>query len=218
MAVQPFTVEVPQATLDDLRARLARTRWTDEARGAGWSYGTNLAYLQELADYWQHRFDWRAQEQRLNRFAHFRVVIDGLGIHFIHERGKGPAALPIIITHGWPSSFWQMLKLIPLLTDPAGNGGDAADAFDVVVPSLPGFGFSDRPAEPGFTKRMPDLWVRLMSGELGYQRFAAQGGDLGSSITEALAIAYPASLVGIHLTDVPYWHVFQTAAGESCSR
>ena len=202
MSIQSFKIDIPQATLDDLRARLARTRWPDEVEGAGWDYGTNLQYMKELADYWQHTYDWRKQEARLNQFAQFKAEVDGVGIHFIHERGKGPNPLPIILTHGWPDSFYRMHKIIPLLTDPASYGGDPADSFDVIVP---GFGFSDRPRERGMTSgRVAELWARLMTDVLGYRRFAAAGGDTGSPVTQFLAFAHPESLVGIHLTDVGY--------------
>lgn len=205
MSVTPFPLAIPQATLDDLQRRLAATRWPDEVAGAGWDYGTSRAYLQELVGYWGHGFDWRAQEAALNRFAHFRTEIDKFGVHFIHEVGKGPNPIPLLLTHGWPDSFWRMHKIIPLLTDPASHGGDPADAFDVVVPSLPGYGFSDRPAEPGFTSaRVADLWVHLMRDVLGYGRFGAHGGDMGSSVTLDLALAHPEALLGMHLTDVPY--------------
>ncbi len=200
MKKSPFTVHVPQAVLDDLRERLAHTRWPDEVDEAGWDYGTNLAYLKTLVDYWQHEFDWRAQEEKINQFAHFRADIDGFGIHFIHERGQGQNPLPIILTHGWPGSFFEMYKLIPLLTDPAGHGGDPADAFDVIVPSLPGFGFSDRPTVRGMANaQTAELWARLMRDVLGYSRFAAAGGDIGSGVTQRLALAHPDLLVGIHL-------------------
>ncbi len=211
MEIHPFTIQIPQVVLDDLSERLARTRWPDEVDGAGWDYGTNLAYLRSLVDYWHNHFDWRAQEAMLNRFAQFHADVDGFGLHFIHERGKGPKPLPLILTHGWPDSFLRMTKLIPLLTDPASHGGDPADAFDVVVPSLPGYGFSDRPAEPGCAPdRIADLFAALMTRALGYPRFAAHGGDWGGSVTEQLAVRHAASLAGIHLTDVPYWHLFTT--------
>lgn len=201
MNIRPFTIHVAQSTLDDLRERLARTRWPDEVQGAGWDYGTNLDYLKALVAYWQNQFDWRAQEARLNRFAQFRADIDGFGIHFIHERGQGPKALPIILTHGWPGSFFEMVKIIPLLTDPAGHGGDSTDAFDVIVPSLPGFGFSDRPNVRGVTTtKTAELWAHLMTDALGYVRFAAAGGDIGAGVTQRLALAHPDLLVGIHLT------------------
>jgi pimeloyl-ACP methyl ester carboxylesterase len=207
--ILPFQINIPKTELDDLRTRLERTRWTDEIQGAGWSYGTNLGYLKELVQYWQHEFDWRAQEDIINRFSHFRTHVDGFGLHFIHEHGKGKNPLPIILTHGFPDSFVRMLKIIPLLTDPAGHGGDAEDSFDVVVPSLPGYGFSDRPTEKGFNaERIAGLFAKLMTDELGYQKFAAHGGDQGSSVTFQLASNHPDSLVGIHLTDVPYWSVF----------
>ena len=205
MQIQPFQVNVPQTTLDDLRERLAQTRWPDKVEGAGWDYGTNLGYLKKLVDYWQNEFDWRAQEAKLNQYAQFRAEIDDLGIHFIHERGKGPNPLPIIIFHGWPDSFYRMHKIIPLLTDPASYGGDPADSFDVIVPSLPGFGFSDRPGERGATSiRTAELLEQLMTDVLGYKRFAAAGGDIGSRVTRLLALAHPESLVGIHLTDVGF--------------
>ena len=143
MTVQPFTIHVTDETLEDLRERLARTRWPGELPHTGWDYGSNLTYIKELAAYWRSEFDWRAQEAALNRFSHFRATVDGLGIHFIHEKGRGPAPLPLVITHGWPSTVFEMSKIIPLLTDPAAHGGDPQDAFDVVAPSLPGYGFSD---------------------------------------------------------------------------
>jgi pimeloyl-ACP methyl ester carboxylesterase len=202
MSLASFTIAIPQATLDDLRDRLAHTRWPDEVEGAGWNYGTNLAYLQELVDYWQHQFDWRAQEKKLNAFAQFRTQIDGLDIHFLHERGKGPNPLPLVLTHGWPDSFYRMHKLLPLLTDPARSGGDPTDAFDVIVPSLLGFGFSDRPRHPVSMAQTAALWARLMAQVLGYQRYAAAGGDIGSRITQLLALAHPESVVGIHVTDL----------------
>ncbi len=205
MSKQPFTVHIPQATIDDLRERLKHSRWPDEVADAGWDYGANLAYLKELADYWQNQFDWRVQEQKLNTFTHFRANVDGIGIHFIHERGKGPDPMPIILTHGWPDSFYRMVKIIPLLTDPASHGGNSADAFDVIVPSLVGFGFSDRSTIRGMTvSRIADLWARLMTETLSYRRFAAHGGDIGGGVTQRLAMSHSEKLAGIHLTDVNY--------------
>src|SRR5437667_6253090 len=201
MSIQSFEIAIPQATLDDLRERLAHTRWPDEVEGAGWDYGTNLQYIKELTDYWQYQYDWRKHEAELNTFAQFKAEVDGVGIHFIHERGKGPNPTPIILLHGWPDSFYRMHKIIPLLTDPAGYGGNPADSFDVIVPSLPGFGFSDRPRERSWTlAKTAELWARLMTSELGYQRFAAAGGDFGSGVTRLLALAHPDLLIGIHLT------------------
>ena len=212
-----FEIKIPQTVLDDLKQRLARTRWPDEVSDAGWDYGTNLDYLKSLVAYWQKEFDWRAQEAKLNRFAHFRSEVDGFGLHFIRERGQGPNPTPIILIHGWPDSFFRMHKIIPLLTDPGRYGGSPDDSFDVVVPSIPGFGFSDRPKEKGFTtKRIADLFAKLMTDELGYKKFAAHGGDWGSSITEQLAFNHADSLIGIHLTEIPYWHLF-TVASEDLS-
>ncbi len=210
--IQPYRIDVPQDDLDDLRERLARTRWIDEVEGAGWDYGANLSYLKELTGYWREGFDWRAQEEVLNRFANFRATVDGFGLHFVHERGEGPDPFPILLSHGWPDSFYRFHKLIPLLTDPARFGGDATDAFDVVVPSLPGFGFSERPTERGMTgQRVTELFHKLMTETLGYERFGAHGGDIGSGLTEMLARRHAASLAGIHLTDVPYSHMFTMA-------
>jgi pimeloyl-ACP methyl ester carboxylesterase len=198
MHIQPITIHIPQADLDDLQDRLRRTRWPDEVDDAGWDYGANLAYMQELIAYWRTTFDWRAQEQTINTFANFRAEIDGVGIHFIHERGKGSNPIPLILTHGWPSSFSEMLKIIPMLTDPKHHGADPADSFDVVVPSIPGFGFSDRPLQRGMTRsRVADLWVRLME-ELGYPRFAAHANDIGAVITCYIARDYPRHLLGYH--------------------
>ena len=163
--VRPFRIAVPQADLDDLRGRLGRTRWTDEVDHAGWDYGTNLDYLRELTNYWLEGFDWRRQEDELNRFAQFRAEIDGFGVHFVHERGKGPDPMPLLLLHGWPDSFYRFHKIVPMLTDPERHGGDPADSFDVVVPSLPGFGFSDRPRERGWgQERDAALFHRLMTG------------------------------------------------------
>jgi pimeloyl-ACP methyl ester carboxylesterase len=207
MRIEPFFVNVPQSTLDDLRDRLARTRWPDEIEGAAWDYGANLAYLKELAEYWAARFDWRAQEKLLNSLPHFRANIDGLNVHFIHVRGKGPKPLPLIVTHGWPSTFFEMYKIIPMLTDPSRFGGDPRDAFDVVAPSLPGYGFSDAPRNRGWTSvKTADLWAKLMTEVLGYDRFAAHGGDVGAGVTSRLGLLHPDRVMGIHVTAVvpPY--------------
>jgi len=209
MSVIPFEVRVPQQTLDDLRYRLERVRWTDEVEDEGWDHGTNGPYLKALVEHWLTRFDWRHQEQAINRLAHFRANVDGFGVHFIHERGKGDSALPLVLTHGYPDSFVRFLKIIPMLTDPQAHGADAADAFDVVIPSLPGYGFSDKPPRNGFTFRIGDLWHKLMTETLGYRRYAAHGGDWGGTVTEQLARSHAGSVVGVHLTDVPFWHLFQ---------
>ena len=203
MEVKPFTIAVEDSVLADLRQRLADTRWPDEIPNTGWDYGSNLAYLKELVEYWRTGFDWRAQEAKLNAFSHFKSEVDGLNIHFIHERGKGPNPIPLIITHGWPSCFFEMTKIIPLLSDPASHGGDAADSFDVVAPSLPGFGFSDHAQDRGMeVQRVAGMWNKLMTQNLGYPRFAAQGGDIGSGVTSRLGFAHADSLFGIHLTSI----------------
>ena len=201
--VRPFTIAVEDSVLDDLRKRLADTRWPDEIPGSGWDYGSNLAYLKELVEYWRTKFDWRAQEAKLNAFSHFKSEVDGLDIHFIHEKGKGPNPIPLIITHGWPSCFFEMTKIIPLLADPASHGGDAADSFDVVAPSLPGFGFSDHAQDRGMeVQRVAGMWNKLMTQNLGYPKFAAQGGDIGSGVTARLGFAHSDNLYGIHLTSI----------------
>jgi pimeloyl-ACP methyl ester carboxylesterase len=206
MAIESFRVHVPDAVLADLRERLSRTRWPDEARGAGWEYGTSGDYLRRLVEHWRSAFDWRKQEERLNAVPHFRARLGASSVHFVHLRGRGPRPLPLVLTHGWPSTFFEMLKLVPLLTEPAAHGGDAADAFDVVVPSLPGYGFSDATAEAGLAgDGIAALWVRLME-ELGYERFGAHGGDIGAGISTRLGLRHPDRLVGIHVTAVaaPY--------------
>jgi microsomal epoxide hydrolase len=202
MRVEPFRIAVSDAVLDDLRERLARTRFPDEIAGSGWGYGAELAYMRELLAYWRERYDWRAAEARLNAFPQFRAEVGGLHIHFIHQRGRGPAPLPLVITHGWPGSIAEFTKIIGPLTDPTAHGGDAVDAFDVVCPSIPGFGFSDHPRAPGVTpERVAALWAELMLG-LGYRRFGAQGGDWSAIITTYLGFRHPAPLAGIHLNMV----------------
>ena len=201
MAVQPYKVHVPDSVLQDLKDRLARTRWPDEIPGSGWDYGSNLDYIKELVEYWRTEFDWRAQEERINRFSHFTTDVEGLNIHFIHERGKGPDPIPLIITHGWPSTFFEILKVVEPLTDPENHGGSPEDSFDVVVPSMPGYGFSSLTTERGMNPaKVGDLWVKLMRDELGYSRFAAQGGDWGASVTAHLGFTYPDEVIGIHVT------------------
>src|SRR5215467_11574527 len=215
MAVQAFKIDVPQGVLQDLRSRLDATRWPNGPRDGGWNGGTSEDYLRELLRYWRRGFDWRAQEEYVNGFAQFRAEIHGVGIHFIHERGHGENPLPLVLTHGYPDSFLRFRKLIPLLTDPTAHGGDAADSFDVIVPSLPGYGFSDKPREPGVLFRIGDLWASLMTEQLGYRHFGAHGGDWGSTVTEQLARNHAASVVGIHLTDVPFLHLFEKPTGLS---
>ena len=203
MEVQPFKIAIGDQVLDDLKQRLGNTRWPDEIQDSGWDYGSNLAYVKELVEYWRTSFDWRAQEERLNRFNHFKTPVEGLNIHFIHERGTGPNPMPLVITHGWPSTFFEMSKIVPLLSDPGSHGGDPEDSFDVVAPSLPGFGFSDRPAQRGMqVLKVADMWAKLMTENLSYPRFAAVGGDIGAGVTSRLGFAHPDRLTGIHLTSV----------------
>lgn len=205
--MQPFKIDIAQSVLDDLHQRLANTRWPDEIEDADWDYGTNQSYLRQLAAYWQSGYDWRAQEAKLNAFPQFKAEVDGLNVHFLYIEGKGPNPMPLLLVHGWPDSFFRMTKLIPLLTDPASHGGRAEDAFTVIVPNLPGYGFSDRPTEKGYDpKRMADVLAELMTNVLRYKKYAAHGGDWGSSIVEQLALHHGSSLLGIHLTDVPSTH------------
>ena len=203
MPVVPFTIAVPEAELEDLAQRLRTVRWPSSFDADGWDDGASLAFMRRLADYWLNRFDWRAQERRLNRLPQFKTTIDDQEIHFVHRRGVGPAPLPIIVTHGWPGSFVEMERLISLLADPGAHGGDPADAFDVVVPSLPGYGFSPAPTRPGVSSReIAMLWQKLML-RLGYDRFGAQGGDIGAGVSTWLARLFPDSVHGIHLNFVP---------------
>jgi pimeloyl-ACP methyl ester carboxylesterase len=206
MSAEAFKIAIPQATLNDLRDRLGHIRWPDEIVGANWDYGTNLAYLKSLVGYWHHDFDWPAQEQALNQFPHFKANIDGFHLHFIHERGKGPRPLPLLLLHGWPSSFVQMLKILPLLSDPARYGGDPADSFDVIAASLPGYGFSDCFINPGMTTaHMSALFARLMTDVLGYSRYAARGTDIGMGVVMQLANDHPDTIAGIHIGGTIPW-------------
>jgi pimeloyl-ACP methyl ester carboxylesterase len=202
MAIEPFRINVAESVLTDLKERLARTRFPDEVNDAEWSYGTSLAYLKELVEYWRTAYDWRVAERALNQWHHFRADVEGLGVHFIHERGTGPRPLPLLISHGWPGSVVEFVKILGPLTDPAAHGGDPADAFDVVAPSLPGYGFSDHPRSPGMHPgAIADRFAALMQ-QLGYARFGAQGGDWGAVITTCLGAQHPKRLVGIHLNMV----------------
>jgi pimeloyl-ACP methyl ester carboxylesterase len=207
MTVESFRVRVPQEILDDLQERLARTRWPDEIMGSGWDYGTNLDYLKRLIAYWQNGFDWRAQEKAINAFSHYRAVVDGCGIHFIHEQNRGKNPLPLILLHGWPATFLQMMKIIPILADPGRHGGAVTDSFDLVVPSLPGYGFSDRPTERGMTvARIAGIIHRLVTEELGYKSYGVRGSDMGAGVAQQLALTYPDSVIGIHLSGTnPYF-------------
>lgn len=203
MKIEPYQLRIEQESIDDLKRRLGATRWPDEIADSGWAYGSNLRYIKELADYWVNRFDWRAAEAKINSFHNFIADVDGTKIHFIHERGKGPDPIPIIITHGWPGSVAEMFKMIPMLTNPAAHGGEPEGSFDVIVPSLPGYGFSERPSAPGMNvPRIASIWRKLMSG-LGYERFGAQGGDWGASVTTMVGFQHPENVIGIHLNYIP---------------
>ena len=209
MQPEQFEIAIPDSVLADLRQRLARTRFAPDDDTSDWSAGASPSYLREITEYWRDRYDFRAREAAINRFSHFRVELGHGAVHFIHERGRGTQPLPLLLTHGFPDSFLRFEKLIPLLTDPEAHGADASDAFHVVVPSLPGYAFSDADPKPGGIFRIGKLWHELMTDVLGYQRFGAHGGDWGSTVTEHLARGHAGSVVGIHLTDVPFWHAFQ---------
>ena len=202
-AIEPFTITTTDAELDDLRARLANTRWPDAELVDDWSQGTPLAYVQELCEYWANEYDWSAAQERLNRFDHFRTTLGGgVPIHFIHQRSPHPDARPLLLTHGWPGSIVEFHKVIEPLVDPVAHGGDAADAFHVVAPSLPGFGFSGKPTETGWSvERIADEWAELMA-TLGYDRYLAQGGDWGAMITSAIGAQDPEHCQGIHINMV----------------
>jgi pimeloyl-ACP methyl ester carboxylesterase len=203
MPIDLFLPPFSQSAVDDLRERLARTRWIDEIAGTRWQYGFNLDFLKDLCRYWREEFDWKVQLEKFRSFDHYRYTHNGIGIHFIYARGNGKNPLPIIITHGWPGSFLEMLRLIPMLADPAAHGGDSSDSFDVIVPSLPGYGYSDRPTRPGMNLwGVADVWAALMQ-ELGKERFAAQGGDLGAGVNTALGLRHPDRNIGIHLNYIP---------------
>jgi epoxide hydrolase len=198
-AVEPFRIQVSEDTLDDLRRRLRSTRWPEAELVGDWSQGTPLAYAQEVCAYWAEKYDWRERERKLNAFPQFRTNIDGLGIHFYHVRSRHADALPIVITHGWPGSVVEFQKVIAPLTDPTAHGGNVADAFHVVCPSLPGYGFSDKPKAAGTNaERIADLWSALMV-RLGYPRYVAQGGDWGALVTTQIGIRDTAHCAGIHL-------------------
>jgi len=197
--ITPFRIEIPDAQLEDLRRRLSATRWPDAETVDDWSQGIPLAYVQEVCAYWAEKYDWRSREAALNRFAQFRTSIDACGIHFIHVRSPHEDALPLVITHGWPGSVVEFHKVIEPLTDPTAHGGDAADAFHVVCPSLPGYGFSDRPTESGWgVAHIADTWAELMS-RLGYARYVAQGGDWGAMVTTRIGVQDPEHCAAIHL-------------------
>lgn len=202
-APEPFVARTTPEAIEDLRARLRATRWPDAPEDAGWSLGTDLDYLRELVAYWADGFDWPAQEAALARLPRFRTRVGGLGIHLVHARAVAPAGpvLPLVLCHGWPDSFWRYSKVVSLLTDPGSHGADPADAFDVVVPDMPGFGYSDRPTGPPLSSvAVAGLWAELMR-TLGYERFGAAGGDLGSHVSRYLALDHPDRVAAVHRTD-----------------
>jgi microsomal epoxide hydrolase len=201
---EPFTLRVPDEAIADLRDRLARTRFPDQAPGDPWAYGTDVGYLQQFVQYWHSTFDWRAEEARLNAFPQFKVPLCGIDLHFLHVPGTGPAPCPLLLLHGWPGSVFEFLELIPRLTDPARFGGDLADAFTVVAPSLPGYGPSFKPGQPRFgIEEIADCVAELMHGALGYPSFAVQGGDWGAITASRLGYDHPEKLIGIHLNLLP---------------
>lgn len=197
--IRPFSIEIPQSELDDLRDRLARTRWPDELAEEGWNYGVPLDYLRRLADYWRISYDWRKHEAWLNSFPQYTVTIDGANIHFLHVRSPEQDAMPLILTHGWPGSIVEFLDMVGPLVDPGSHGGDPADAFHLVIPSIPGFGFSGPTRESGWNvKRVARAWAELMR-RLGYHRYGAQGGDWGTAVSRALAEVDRAHMYGVHV-------------------
>ncbi|RZL51953.1 MAG: epoxide hydrolase [Variovorax sp.] len=200
----PFRAHIPDSAIDDLKDRLARTRFPDQAPGAPWAYGTDLAWMRELAEHWRTRFDWRAQEARLNAFDQFKVPLAGIDLHYLHVQGQGTAPMPLLLSHGWPGSVFEFTELIPRLTDPARFGGDPADAFTVVAPSLPGYAFSFAPGQPRLSvEQMADAFADLMTRVLGYPRFATQGGDWGASVSSRIGLAHPRETIGVHLNLLP---------------
>ncbi|MBA4018793.1 MAG: epoxide hydrolase [Pirellula sp.] len=199
-AIRPFKIAVPEEVLVDLKSRLARTRWPDEIAGSGWNYGVEPAYLRDLVDHWQTKYDWRAAERKLNTFPQFITSIDGVDLHFIHVRSSHKGALPLVITHGWPGSVVEFVKIIDPLVNPTAHGGRAEDAFHVVCPSLPGFGFSGRPKTPGWSSSRMAAAIATLMERLGYDRYGAQGGDWGSGVSTWLGNHDSAHVVGAHIT------------------
>ena len=198
--IRPFRVDVPQADLDDLHDRLARTRWPDELPGVGWAYGIPLGYVKELAGYWRTAYDWRRHEARLNEFPQFTTTVDGQNVHFLHVRSPEADALPLVITHGWPGSIVEFMEILGPLADPRAHGGDPADAFDVVAPSIPGYGFSGPTHETGWDVRRVARAVAELMGRLGYDRYGAHGGDWGARISRDLGLLEPDHVAGVHVT------------------
>jgi microsomal epoxide hydrolase len=200
MPPRPFQIAVPDSVIDDLRDRLARTRWPEPLEGAGWDYGANVSYIRALCEYWRDGYDWRVHEEHLNRYPQFLCEVDGVDLHFWHIKGKGPNPFPLLLVHGWPGSIFEFYFMLGRLTDPSADGGDPAGAFDVVVPALPGFGFGGRPKERGWgITRIAAAFDTLMAGELGYGRYGVQGGDWGGIIASKMGSAHADHVAGIHL-------------------
>src|SRR3984893_11742551 len=198
---RPFTINVPDETLADLRSRLDRTRWPDENPGRGWQHGTDVAYMKTLVTYWRENYDWRVHEARLNRLRQFIAFVDGIELHFIHEPGVGPKPVPLLLSHGWPGAIDEFERLIPILTDPARFGGESAAPSTDVAPSLPAYAFSFQPNQPRFNvARIAEVFSSLMTDVLGYRRFAAQGGDWGAYISAQLGAAHADRVLGVHVT------------------
>ncbi|NIY91957.1 epoxide hydrolase family protein [Vibrio diazotrophicus] len=203
MDIKPFNIAIPQTQLDDLYKRLEATRWPVLPKNNNWERGTHSDYLQSLVRYWLDDFDWRKQEADLNQFSHYQSEVKGEKLHFIYQKGKGKSPTPLILTHGWPDSFYRYHKIIPMLTDPEQFGGSTDDSFDVIIPSIPGFGFSEPSSRTGLNNsQVAELWHELMTQILGYKTYMAGGGDIGSGVSRYLAAKYPNSLIGLHLTDV----------------
>jgi len=205
-----FKIDLGQEAIDDLRTRLANTRWPEEIEGSDWNYGTSLPYLKTLCDYWQHEFDWTSQQKALNNLPHFLTTIENNQLHYIHIRGAGDQPIPLLLIHGFPDSFARFLKLIPLLVNEK-----TGLSFDLIIPSIPGFGFSGIPTKAGMDpKKIAEIFYQLVKKELGYESFFVHGGDWGSTISEQLVLAHPESVRGLHLTDIPYLHLFEIPPGE----
>ena len=212
MAIQPFRVNIPEPVLIDLRQRIRHTRWPDAMTNSGWTSGADLSYMKEVAGYWLTEFDWRKVETEINSYPNFLADIDGNGIHFLHIKGRGKKSIPLIAIHGWPGSFLEMMKLIPLLTN------DAEFTFDLVVPSLMGYGFSQKITEPGCNLQfMSGLYCKLMK-ELGYERFGAHGGDFGSGLGMAMALKYPKNVIGLHVNNIEGYYAPYLPEGESLTQ
>jgi microsomal epoxide hydrolase len=203
---QPYSIAVPDATLTDIRSRVQNYPWHEMPDDGGWDYGTNLYYMKELCDYWVTEFDWRKQEEKINRFSHFKAPVDGIDLHFIHEKGSGPNPRPLIISHGWPGTIVEFLDFIDLLAHPENHGGSIDDAFDVVAPSLPGFGFSGRPPRPYGPRKMAALFNQLMTDVLGYKSYLAQGGDWGGAISSWLGYDHAPACRAIHINILTMRH------------